>query len=144
MKQIDYKEAVELMAFAGRTDVVIMVREVEPIDYNTLYALEKEKQVMFFIPDDPAEDKCQETEKSTTPSNPPAAKRRQVDGGKIMALHRAGWPVAKIADEMQVSQQTVYAHLKKMEEKTDGAGHVDGRSGDAGRSQNPGATASEK
>ena len=32
----------------------------------------------------------------------------------------------------------------KMEEKKDGAGHVDGRSGDAGRSQKPGATASEK
>jgi predicted transcriptional regulator YheO len=34
-----------------------------------------------------------------------------------MALHRAGWPAAKIADEMQVSQQTVYTYLKKMEGK---------------------------
>ena len=51
------------------------------------------------------------------PSKPPAAKRLQVDGGKIKALHEAGWPVAKIADEMRVSQQTVYTYLKKMEEK---------------------------
>ena len=34
-----------------------------------------------------------------------------------MALHKAGWPVAKIADEMRVSQQTVYTYLKKREEK---------------------------
>ena len=37
-----------------------------------------------------------------------------------MALHRAGWPVAKIADEMKVSNQTVYTYLKKMEGKKDG------------------------
>ena len=66
---------------------------------------------VFFIPDN------QEAGKSTPPSKPPAAKRRQVDGGKIKALHEAGWPVAKIADEMRVSQQTVYTYLKKMEER---------------------------
>ena len=30
MKQIDYKTAVELMAFAGRTDVAIMVKQCAP------------------------------------------------------------------------------------------------------------------
>lgn len=34
-----------------------------------------------------------------------------------MALRKAGWSVAKIADEMRVSQKTVYTYLKKMEEK---------------------------
>lgn len=116
MKQIDYISAVEQMAFKGRTDVVIMVKNVDPIDYHTLFLLEQNHQVMFFLPDDP-EEAAPEEKESTPPSKPPAAKRRQVDGGKIKALHEAGWPVAKIADEMRVSQQTVYTYLKKMEER---------------------------
>lgn len=38
--------------------------------------------------------------------------RKPVDTGKIRALHNAGWPVAKIADEMRVSEQTVRNKLK--------------------------------
>lgn len=66
MKQIDYQTAIELMAFQGRTDVAIMVREIEPVDYNTLYHLQLNEQVMFFIPDDP-EEAAPETKKSTPP-----------------------------------------------------------------------------
>ena len=35
--------------------------------------------------------------------------------GKLRALHEGGWPVAKIADEMGVSQQTIYNKLKELE-----------------------------
>ena len=118
MKQIDYISAVEQMAFKGRTDVVIMVKNVDPIDYHTLFFLEQNHQVMFFLPDDPEEDKhSEEPGGEYHPPKPPAAKRRQVDGGKIKALHEAGWPVAKIADEMRVSQNTVRNYIRKMEEK---------------------------
>ena len=120
MKQIDYISAVEQMAFKGRTDVVIMVKNVDPIDYHTLFLLEQNHQVMFFLPDDPEE--AAPEEKESTPPSKPAAKRRQVDGGKIKALHEAGWPVAKIADEMRVSQNTVRNYIRKMEEKENGTG----------------------
>ncbi len=52
MKQIDYRTAVELMAFSGCTEVKIMVVEVDPIDWNTLYQLNQAGQVLFFVPDD--------------------------------------------------------------------------------------------
>lgn len=46
-----------------------------------------------------------------------AAKRRQkrkpFDTGKMIALLRAGWNVPKIADEMGVSEPTIYNHMKK-------------------------------
>lgn len=42
---------------------------------------------------------------------------KRVDTGKIKALKDAGWSAAKIADEMGVSVQAVYNHIKKMEEK---------------------------
>lgn len=65
MKQIDYQTAIELMAFQGRTDVTIMVKDIDPIDYNTLYQLQLNEQVMFFIPDDPEEEKPQEAAGNT-------------------------------------------------------------------------------
>ncbi len=50
-------------------------------------------------------------------SKPKAKKSTStVDHGKIMALHKAGWSVAKIADEMRCSEQTVRNHIEK--EKT--------------------------
>lgn len=67
------------------------------------------------------------------PDPPPAGKKRgpkkALDVGKLVALHNAGWPAAKIADELRVTERTVYAHLQKMreegkshEENTDNAG----------------------
>ena len=56
---------------------------------------------------------------------PPAPKKRsapkRIDHGKIMALHKGRWPVAKIADEMGCSEQTVRKHIA-MEEKKNGIG----------------------
>lgn len=81
MKQIDYISAVEQMAFKGRTDVVIMVKNIDPIDYHTLFLLEQNHQVMFFLPDDPEEDKHPAEEKST----PPPQSRRQQSGARLTA-----------------------------------------------------------
>ena len=44
------------------------------------------------------------------------ARAKQIDHGKIIALHNGKWPVAKIADEMGCSEQTVRNHIA-MEEK---------------------------
>lgn len=40
-------------------------------------------------------------------------KRKSFDTGKLGALRKAGWSVAKIADEMQVSEATVYKYMKQ-------------------------------
>ena len=39
--------------------------------------------------------------------------RVPIDTGKIHALKNAGWPVAKIADEMDISVATVYSKLNQ-------------------------------
>lgn len=50
-------------------------------------------------------------------TKPPAKKapqkRKPFDTGKAVACRRAGWSVAKIADEMQCTEQTVRNNLKK-------------------------------
>lgn len=43
---------------------------------------------------------------------PNPKKRKAFDVGKAKALRDAGWSVAKIADEMRVSEPTVRKHLK--------------------------------
>ena len=48
------------------------------------------------------------------PRKKSSKKRNPVDTGKIGALRKAGWPVAKIADEMGLSQPTIYSYLKKL------------------------------
>lgn len=43
-----------------------------------------------------------------------SCKRKNVDTGKIKALRTAKWSVQKIADEMDVTPQTVRYHLDRM------------------------------
>lgn len=47
------------------------------------------------------------------PDSPPNRKKakKTVDVGKLIALHNAGWSVAKIADELGISTSTVYNYL---------------------------------
>ena len=47
----------------------------------------------------------------------PGKSRKQIDAGKIAALHKAGWTNAKIADEMGLSAVTVGKYIKKYYEK---------------------------
>lgn len=110
MKQIDYRTAVELMAFSGCTEVKIMVVEVDPIDWNTLYQLNQAGQVLFFVPDD-----------LSLPGSPPkeTQKKRKIDRGKVWALHEAGWSNVKIADEIGCSESSISTILSSKEEKKD-------------------------
>ena len=43
-----------------------------------------------------------------------ARKKPSFDVGKLAALWKAGWSVQKIADEMGVSEPTVYRYLKQI------------------------------
>lgn len=67
-----------------------------------------EPPTLTHLEDDPEEPKV-ETPKKKKPGPAP-----KIDLGKVKALHRAGWPNNKIADEMGVSAATICYHLKKM------------------------------
>lgn len=56
-----------------------------------------------------------EPKKETQPKEKP--KRKTFDMGKLKALTEGGWSAAKIADEMGVSEQTVYNKLKLLKEQ---------------------------
>ena len=68
-----------------------------------------------------AEEKITENDKNSEKNDEKPRKKSKggnkstLDDGKIMALHRAGWTNAKIADEMGVSGWTIGQHIQKME-----------------------------
>lgn len=82
---------------------------VEIISETTVGELMDADGFMYLAPADP--------EPKTTVKK--AAPKPGIDHGKIMALHKAGWSTAAIADEMGCSSQTVLNHLAK---ENDGAG----------------------
>ena len=51
------------------------------------------------------------TNKQQKTEEKPKKEKKRIDTGKIKALKKAGWSVAKIADEMRCSVATVYNHL---------------------------------
>lgn len=62
-------------------------------------------------------EKCTETSKKrpkATKKDPEEAGKKKIDDGKIRALYEGGWKVKDIADEMHLSDQTIYNHLKAM------------------------------
>lgn len=76
--------------------------------------------------DDPKEERpaTDEKKKTAAEKKPAAAQKQQTkakpekkeyDWGKAEACRRAGWSVAKIADELGCSVQTVYNHFKEKE-----------------------------
>ena len=54
-----------------------------------------------------------DTTEGKTTSDEDTSKRKKIDRGKIIALHKAGWSGKKIADEMRCSIGTVYNVIKK-------------------------------
>ena len=124
LKQIDEKTALQLAA-RGKEVLVMAPITTDPekwIDYepNTLgHMLEG---CLFFRREPEMEvELAGPVETEPAQPDPPAGKKRgpkkALDVGKLVALHNAGWPAAKIADELRVTERTVYAHLQKMREE---------------------------
>ena len=128
VKQIDAKTALELAA-RGEEVLVMVPAGKDPgwegMMPDTLgHMLEG---CMFFRREPAMEVELAgpaETEPAQPDPPPPAGKKRgpkkALDVGKLVALHNAGWPAAKIADELRVTERTVYAHLQKFREEGEG------------------------
>lgn len=85
---------------------------------------EEEKLIQEPEPDNPEEppeifpNSVEEPLEAPPPESPPEKrKRKQIDVGKIMALHRAGWNNVKIADEMKLHPVTVGKYIRQEEDK---------------------------
>ena len=128
LKQITEKEALEM--YIEGTDVKILAPKFEDmdsewIDYGTdmlsslldgiIYMTDEEEKtdVVFDEPIEVADTKPEP--EPETPASKYAPKN--LDNGKIAALHRAGWSNEKIADELHTTGVTIGNRIKKMKER---------------------------
>ena len=123
LKQITLHDALQS---AGVDNVYIMIRMTDSTPVEQLrqadgYFIEEEEEKPVPIPPadvepiHPAgsftwEDQWAE---ETEPPKEEKPKKSKIDSGKICALRRANWSVAKIADETGCSQPTVRTVLKR-------------------------------
>lgn len=109
LKQVALAEVLELIE-TGKSAYMLI-----PIGAETTLGQLKSAGVFVTAEEEtPAVEEAQPEEKPKLPPRKPG-----LDHGKIMALHRAGWTLKNIADEMGCSAQTVLNHINK--EKHDDA-----------------------
>lgn len=101
IKQIDISGA--LQRIADGSDQVCMI---VPINKDTTVEELMKAKAFALLQAEKKEDPKPE-KKKTQP---------KVDHGKIMALHKRGWPIKEIAKDVGCSEQTVYNHIA-LEEK---------------------------
>ena len=126
IKEITAKEA--LTQYLNGKDVKIlapMVNNPDWLEYEAgllsrlldgiIYLTDEEEktEVVFDEPIEVADTKPEPEPEAPASKYAP----KNLDNGKIAALHRAGWTNEKIADEMHTTGVTIGARLKKMRER---------------------------
>lgn len=123
VKQIDMKTALELTA-RGQ-EVMVLIPGISDSKWEDMMPDTLQHMLdgcLFFrrevtlekelVPPPPTGER--ETEK------PHGSKKKRIDTGKLLALHKAGWSNVKIADELGISDMTVGRYLKLMESEEKG------------------------
>ncbi len=133
LKEIDLLTAVSLVAQGERVRCLVPMvgPDGEWQDMQTNYLNECLDGMIFFADDEQVRepepealsDKEPEPEPPKRKPNPGSTK--VLDEGKIKALRVAGWSIAKIADEMGVSEPTIAKRLKKIMEAANGTDNGD-------------------
>ena len=126
LKEITAKEA--LTMYLNGEDVKIlapMVNNPDWLEYEAgllsrlldgiIYLTDEEEKTDVAF-DEPISVSEPEEEPEPEPK-PNKFARRDLDNGKIAALHRAGWTNEKITEEMKTTGVTIGARLKKMKER---------------------------
>ena len=113
LKQIALVDAVKRVINGHR---VFMMMEIDP--HTTIEDLSFSDGFIVIEEDPQPEPKTKTEPKAKPKAEPKKGGPAGIDHGKLIALHKAGWPTAKIADELGCSSQTVLNHIKQ--EQDDG------------------------
>lgn len=112
IKKIDLAEAVQ-RAFNLDEEIYTLSRVTHETQLCELYAADAFCAVEVFEEPEEAENPKEEKPEEPKEEQKKKPKKNEVDHGRICACYKAGWSVAKIADECQCSDQTVRNHLKQ-------------------------------
>ena len=123
VKQIDLKTALEL---AARGNEVLVLVPGGDGDWANMQASTLRKEldgVLFFRQEPPMALPLMEADQLPPPTK--KNKKVQLDTGKLIALRNAGWSMKKIAEELKVSEGTVFNYLKKLEAANEDKVHTE-------------------
>lgn len=117
LKQIALVDAVKRVINGHRVYIMFEIdpqTTIEDLGFADGFLIEEE---------DPQPDPKPEPEPKTKPepkAKPKAEPKKSgptgIDHGKLIALHKAGWSIEKIADEMDCTTTTVRNHIRQEEQ----------------------------
>lgn len=109
-KYIDSNCVVHVISKYGKQDYANYVNLTKLLK-DAIIIVSYEEDLMDKETEQLVDDLFDTTEGKST-SDEDTSKRKKIDRGKIIALHKAGWSGRKIADEMGCSVGTVYNVIK--------------------------------
>lgn len=117
VKQIDQKKALELVTKGLEVKVLVPGDVKNSWEYMMPDTLQQVLDRMLFFQTEPAMEKSEfeELGEQKSPPEPKNKRTLKVDTGKMLALRKAGWSMKKIAEELKISEGSVYNYLKKLE-----------------------------
>lgn len=107
LKQIALVDAVKRVINGHR---VFMMMEIDP--HTTIEDLSFSDGFIVIEEDPQPEPKTKPEPKAEPKKSGPSG----IDHGKLIALHKAGWSIEKIADEMGCTTTTVRNHIRQEEQ----------------------------
>ena len=119
LKQIALVDAVKRVINGHRVYIMFEIdpqTTIEDLGFADGFLIEEEDPQPEAKPEPEPKPKAQPKPKPK--AEPKKSGPAGIDHGKLIALHKAGWPTAKIADELGCSSQTVLNHIKQ--EQDDG------------------------
>lgn len=132
IKQIELKQALELIDKGKKVPCLVpYAKKVDDFtDYMTAYLDEILDGLVCLaevpdVPDEPVQTEKYEPVIEKRPKKQGGTDRRMIDMGKVHALKNAGRSVKWIADDMGVSEATIYARLKEEREKEEEQNEVE-------------------
>lgn len=103
-----------IIDFMHSSPVAVQVQDVPKVDSVP----EKESAPAEDVPEESTPEETAVLESvlpADTPKTDGKFKKKTIDVGKVKALRNAGWSIAKIADEMGFTQQSIYNCLSRLE-----------------------------
>ena len=120
LKQIALVDAVKRVINGHRVYIMFEIdpqTTIEDLGFADGFLIEEEEPQPEHKPE-PKEYKAKIEPKTKPKTEPKKSGPAGIDHGKLIALHKAGWSIEKIADELGCSSQTVLNHIKQ--EQDDG------------------------
>lgn len=115
LKQIALVDAVKRVINGHRVYIMFEIdpqTTIEDLGFADGFLIEEEDPQPELEPKPKAEPKAKPKPKTEPKKSGPSG----IDHGKLIALHKAGWSIEKIADEMGCTTTTVRNHIRQEEQ----------------------------